>query len=265
MQALPDPTHLMIGALAFLRVSAILFALPMIGDPPTPVRVRVLLALAVTIGIFPVIPPNWAPNLNTDLLTISSYLLREVLIGLTIGFFSRVTFDGLMMGATVVSFQMGFGTANLFMPDYNERMDSFSALHRMLVMLIFLTLSLHHIFFTAIADTFQLIPGGAAHFSGPLTILLIKLTSGILSIAIELAAPILVALLFTMAALGLVARAVPNMNAFVISFPLSFTVGLVIYMATLPLFPGWMSSHFSEMNMQLHAAIRSLNLSASIP
>ena len=53
---------------------------------------------------------------------------------------AAVAFDGVMMAASLVAYQMGFGTASLFLPDYSEKMDAFSALHRMLVMLIFLTL-----------------------------------------------------------------------------------------------------------------------------
>jgi flagellar biosynthetic protein FliR len=186
-------------------------------------------------------------------------------IGLAIGFIGRIAFDGLMMAATVVAFQMGFSTANLFIPDYNEKMDSFSALHRMLVLSIFLSLGLHQIFISAIAETFQIIPGGAAHMSGSLAYLLIKLTGGVISVALQLAAPILVALLFTMAALGLIARTVPNMNAFIMSFPASFVVGLVIYIATLPLFPDWMATHFADVRQQMHSAIRTFVESPATP
>jgi len=258
LHPLPDPNQLLVGALAFLRIGGILFALPIIGDAPTPVRARILLALALTLGLYPLLPPNWAPNLALDVLTVGSYVVREIVIGLTIGFFARVAFDGLMMAATIVSYQMGFGTASLFLPDYSEKLDSFSAFHRMIVMLIFLSLGLHQIFISAIVDTFTLIPGGAAHFSGPLTKMVIELTAGMLAISIQLAAPVLVALLFTMAALGLIARTVPNMNAFIMSFPASFCVGLVVYIATLPLFPDWMREHFLEVNEQIFGAIRSM-------
>jgi flagellar biosynthesis protein FliR len=258
MHGLPDPNQLLVGALAFLRIGGILFGLPIFGDAPTPARARILTALALTIGIYPLIPPGWAPILAVDPLVIGAYIVKELLIGLTIGFFARVAFDGLMMAASVVSFQMGFGTANLFLPDYSERMDGFSAFHRMIVMLIFLTLGLHQIFIRAIADTFELIPGGAARLTAPLGVMFINLTGGMLSVAIQLAAPVLVALLFTMAALGLIARTVPNMNAFIMSFPASFCVGLVIYIATLPFFPGWMTEHFASLHEQITGVIRAL-------
>ena len=259
MTGLPNPTQLLVGAMAFLRIGGLLLSLPVIGDAPTPVRVRILLSLALTIGLYPAIPASWAPDLATDVLTISSYVVRELAIGLIVGFCARAAFDGIMMAATVVSYQMGFGTASLFLPDYSEKMDSFSAFHRMMVMLIFLTLGLHRIFLTAVIDTFRLIPGGGAHLTGSLVTIIISLTGGILAIAVQLAAPILVALLFTMAAIGLIARAVPNMNAFLMSFPASFIIGMVVYIATLPFFPGWMQDHFISIQEQIHGIIRSMS------
>ena len=84
---------------------------------------------------------------------------------------------------------------------------------------------------------------------------MLQLTAaGLLAIAIQLAAPILVALLFTMAAMGLIARTVPNMNAFIMSFPASFLVGLVVYIATLPFFPNWMTDHFGSVHEQICTA-----------
>lgn len=258
MSPLPDPNQLLMGALAFLRISGILFALPIIGDSPTPVRARILIALALTVGLQPVIPIAWAPALNVDVLQIAVYVMRELLIGLITGFFARVAFDGLVMASSIVAYQMGFGTANLFVPDYSERLDSFTAFHRMIVMLIFLSLGLHNIFVSAIVDSFRLIPGGTATMNGSLASMLITLTGGMIAIAIQLAAPVLVALLFTMAALGLVARAVPNMNVFVISFPTSFVIGLVVYIATLPFFPEWMHEHFLSSHEQMHAALKAM-------
>src|SRR3989338_6385933 len=117
MQALPNPTELLIGALAFMRVSAIMFSLPLIGDAPTPVRARILISLAITVGIYPVLPVTWSGSKGLDFFSFLNVLIRELTIGLVFGFAARMLFDGLIMAASVVSYQMGFGTANLFMPD----------------------------------------------------------------------------------------------------------------------------------------------------
>jgi flagellar biosynthetic protein FliR len=162
------------------------------------------------------------------------------------------------MAASFVAYQMGFGTGTLFLPDANANMDSFTAFHRLLIMLIFFSLSLHQIFIGAIVETFTLIPGGGASFNGEIGILFINLTSGIFAIGLQLAAPILVSMMFTMAALGLIARTVPQMNVFTMSFPISFGVGIMVYIATLPFFPAWMQDHFFEGQEQISALIRSM-------
>jgi flagellar biosynthetic protein FliR len=119
-------------------------------------------------------------------------------------------------------------------------------------------MNLHFLFFDAIAQCFELIPlGGAVAHTGLMN-LLIKLSSGLFVISLQLAAPVLVALLFTMAALGLAARAVPQLNVFVLSFPISFFVGLLVYIATFPFMPEWMNTHFTNTHNHLLTALSSL-------
>jgi flagellar biosynthetic protein FliR len=256
---LPDTTSLLIGALAFMRIGAIMVSLPVFGDAPTPLRTRILLSMAITIGVFPTLPAAWGPDLNVDALLIAAFIIKEILVGLFIGYIARLAFTGLLMAAGLVSYQMGFGTSNLFMPDADGSMDSFSAFHRIVCMLIFLSLNLHYIFLNGIADSFTLIPGGAASFHGNLGEILITLSSGIFLVAVQLSAPVTIALLFTMAAMGLIARTVPQMNVFTLSFPASFFIGLAIYIATMPFFPQWMKEHYFSYESAVNGALRLMN------
>lgn len=246
------------GALIFIRVGGILFALPIFGDQPTPVRVRILLAVALSFALLPIIPPEWGAKLPHDALSMGILVVKELAIGLVIGFVARAAFEGILLGASLVGYQMGFGTASLFMPDHAESMNSFTALHRIVVIMIFLLLDLHHIFFKGIVDAFMAIPDGQAGLHAPLARILIDITAQIFTVGLQLAAPILVALLFTMAALGLVARTVPQMNVFVMSFPASFFVGLFVYIATIPLYPGWIESHYRETADVISGVLRGL-------
>ena len=149
------------GALIFLRVGGIFFTLPVFGDEPTPVRVRVLLSVAVAFMLYSVVMPKWFTGIPNDLIGLAIMGAKELMIGLMLGFVARVVFDGVIMAASVVGYQMGFGTANLLIPDAKIQMNSFTALHRIILMLIFLSLNLHHTYLTAIAESFRLIPSGA--------------------------------------------------------------------------------------------------------
>lgn len=246
------------GAMIFMRVGGVFFTLPIFGDTPTPVRVRILLSMAVTLCLLPLVPDNWMRDPNPELFAVCFLLLRELFIGVVIGYLSRLLFDGFVMAANVVGYQMGFGTANLFMPDAQMSLDGFAALHRILIILIFLSLSLHHIFVQAMVDTFYFIPAGGAILSGGLMKTLIGLSGKVLTIAVQLSAPIIVALLFAMAALGLLSRAVPQLNVFTVSFPVSFALGLTVYIATLPFIPGWMREQMFETQRNIFAAMRQM-------
>ena len=245
-------------ALAFVRVGAILFALPIFGDEPVSVRVRVLLSLAVCMAIIPVLPADWTAAQPRDLLEFGLAAGQQAIIGLIIGFVAKVIFDGLVAAASICGYQMGFGTASLMMPGANDHMDAFQAFHRVLVIIIFFSLNLHHLFFEAIFQTFQFIKPGHLHMTRDLAEYLLKCTSGLFAVALQMAAPILVALSFTTAAMGLVARTVPEFNVFTASFPVSFFVGLMVYLACIPLFPGWMNDQFLSVKDGMLAMIKGI-------
>ena len=234
------------GLLIFVRISAILFTLPVFGDEPTPIRVRVLLSVALAFIVYPLIMPDWLPVLPKGLFELVMVIGKEILLGVMLGYTSRLFFDGIVMAASLVGYQMGFGTANLLVPDAGIQMNAFTALHRIVLMLIFLSLNLHHQYVGAITDSFKLIPCGLLTLNAPLGELFITMTAGVFAVAVQLSAPVLVALMFTMAALGLVARAVPQMNIFTMSFPTSFFIGLIIYAASLPYFPEMVKRGFMD-------------------
>ncbi len=251
-----SPDTILSPALAFIRVGAVLFALPIFGDSPTPVRVRVLLALAITAVIQPMLSPAWNINMNMDVIAYAALVAREVLVGLVLGFLTRLVFDGLVHAADIVAYQMGFGTASMFIPGADTPMDPFTAFHRGLIMLIFLGLNLHHMAIRGIAESFQVIGPGMASPQTGLGPLFVEASSSLFAAAVQIAAPVVVALLFTTAALGLMARTVPQLNVFTMSFPANFFAGLLIYMATLPFFPGWIESHFGQGKEWMSAAMR---------
>ena len=245
--------------LAFLRVGGMVFSLPILGDQPTPIPARVLLAAALTASIAHMIPAAPVISQNAEILLLAAMVIKELVIGIAIGYLARVTFDGLLMAASITGYQMGFGTASLFLPDAGQQMDTFTSFHRVIMMTIFLMLNLHHLYIDALITTFNIIPLGKVSISlAPLTSTIFQVSGSVFKVALQLGAPVLIALMFTQAALGLVARAVPQLNIFIISFPISFAVGLFVYIATLPFFPEWMNSHYMDTRDLFMNAIKSM-------
>jgi flagellar biosynthesis protein FliR len=249
-----DTGDILTAAATFLRISCIVSLLPLFGESNVPVRVRILLSLALTAGIYPMLPRSYEAGVTLalqDVASLSLLMVREMLIGVLLGYVAKLAFDGLVMAASLIGIQMGFNTASIFMPDSAEQTNGFSALHRLLIILIFLALNLHHIYIKSIWDSFRMIPIGHAMPTGSMQELILAVSSGIFITAVQLAAPILVGLLFSTAALGLINRAVPQANVFVMSFPANFFVGLFLYMAMLPMLPGWIENHFEKSQEQI--------------
>lgn len=251
-----DNTVLLTCSLVFVRIGALLFTMPLFGEANIPVLIKIVTTLSLTIGLYPILPPAWLPSADLSILAFVGYVLRELFLGLAIGFVSRMMFEGVVMAASFVGYQMGFGTSSLMMPGSEFQSNSFTALHRIIVVLIFLILGFHHLFINAIVETFQVIPAGKATFNPKLGELIITSTAKIFPIAIQFASPVLVSLLFAMAALGLVARTVPQLNVFTMSFPLSFYTGLTIYVISTPFFPAWLREHYINIGKDIFSTIQ---------
>lgn len=231
--------------LLWIRVGGLLFFLPFFGESQIPVRIRVFLALTFSFLTFPVVNVQGfgGSMVSLDTLGLAAAVLKELFFGFTIGYIAKLMLDGVVMGASLVGYQMGFGMASLFLPDSNDQLNAFTILNRIVFLLIFLSLNLHHVLIEAIHLSLKTVRLGVGLPKMQLGEELIGVTGDLFSLAIKLASPVLIALLFTMAALGLIARVVPQLNVFVISFPLSFFVGLLVYAATVAFMPVWIVDH----------------------
>lgn len=256
-----DTDQILTGAAVFLRILGIVSLLPLFGEGAVPVKVRIMLSAALAIGIYPVLPPGFNRGIHeamTGIGMLSMLIMKEVLIGMVLGYSAKLAFDGIVMAANVVGIQMGFNTSNIFLPESHESTNGFSAFHRLLIILVFFSLNMHHIYLNSIMDSFRLIPLGFAWPTAALNGIIVSISAGVFVTALQLAAPTLVGLLFSTAALGLISRAVPQANVFVMSFPVNFFTGLFIYMAMLPMLPGWLQSHFAANQNQIMAALAAL-------
>ncbi len=241
-----DADVLLRFALIFIRIGALFSTLPFFSESVIPVRVKILLSLAIAFAFYPAISQSWSFHKEFTVMNVLWCILGEVFVGLSLGYVAKLFFEGVVMSANLVGYQMGFGTASLILPGSDAEISSFTALHRILVLLIFLGMSFHYIFLQGIKATFDYIPAGTFKLDVGFMTYLITTTGAIFKIALQLSAPILMALLFAMAALGLIARTVPQVNVFVLSFPLSFFVGLALYVITLKSLPDWLNKYYQE-------------------
>ncbi len=219
----------------FIRVSAIMVTIPVLGGRTVPVRVKAGLSLLIVFLIYPFVQLK-APMGDLAVFPLALRMAGEVLIGVIIGFAGRLIFAGIQLAGQLIGFQMGFAIVNVVDPVTSAQVSIIAQLQYLIAVLIFLTINGHHIFLHAISDSYRVLPPLGFHFSGELMETILELSKNLFVIAIKTGAPVIVALLFTSVGLGLIARTVPQINIFIVGFPLKIAVGLIGIGLTLPMF-----------------------------
>ena len=241
--------------LVLLRVSTIVVLLPILGDRTTPVRVKGGLAILITVLVLPFVGRPASPA--DDVFTLGMRMSGEILVGVVLGFASRIAFAGIQMAGQLVGFQIGFSIVNIIDPLTSTQVSIIAELQYLFAGLLFLTVNGHHMLIQAVSESYSVLPVLGFHMTGELVQGLIEQSRSLFVIAVKISAPIVVAILFTNVGLGLVARTVPQINVFVVGFPLQIAIGLIGLGLSIPLFlqitAGLFSNLPAEMGMMLRA------------
>jgi flagellar biosynthesis protein FliR len=216
------------------RVAGFLSAIPIIYSGQTPMTIKTGLVVAVTLLLFPVMSISLEP---TDMKPLSFILLiiNEVILGALIGLIARFIFTAIEYGGTVIGYQMGFAAANIFDPQNQRQTSLISQFQNIFAILIFLALDIHHLFFRTAVQSFELLPPGKLNISGDAVPYLIELSSHMFALGVQFSAPVLAVLLLSGLILGILSRTFPQLNVFLLSFPLNIGIAFTVIGLTLNL------------------------------
>jgi len=209
------------------RVAAILASMPVFGTNMVPGRVKIALAVMLTLLVYPAVKTS----INiTDFSPVSMGLLmaNEVILGVMLGFISRLIFTAVEFGGTVVGYQMGFAAANVYDPQNQRQVSLMSQFQNVFAILIFLAIDGHHIFLRTMVASYELLPPGLLDLSGPAVPYIVELMGHMLVVAVRFSAPVLAVLLLSGLILGIMSRIFPQMNVFLLSFPINIGLSFII-------------------------------------
>lgn len=251
----PSPREVIFFMLVLSRVAGIFAALPVFGGRMMPVRIKAVTVFMITLVCFPTLSVA-LPEVPSDAFTLALLAFSEIMIGLTLAFITQIIFAAVEFSGQIIGMQMGLTISSILDPSRGTQTQIMSVIQSLFATLLFLSLNIHHIFIRAIIDSFKVIPLGGWHLSGELVNFLVMRTADIFIIGIRLAAPVMVALILTTVALGIMARAFPQMNIFMISLPLNIGLGLVIMGMTLTIFFHVLEVSFGNLNNQIETLYR---------
>lgn len=214
--------------LPLFRIAAVLMVMPIIGTQLVPQRIRLYMALAITLLLVPVLPDM--PQV--EMLSLQSILLiaEQIIIGAMLGFSLQLFFHIFVFAGQMVSMQMGLGFASMMDPATGVSVPVLGQFLLMLVSLLFLAMNGHLVVFEVLTESFITLPVGQSLEAGNYAVLAGRL-SWVIGAALLLVLPAVSALLVINISFGVMTRAAPQLNIFTIGFPLTLVMGLLIFWA----------------------------------
>lgn len=216
----------------FVRIAALVSTAPILGDPSVPRRIRIGLAVFVTI----IVAPTLDEVPRVALLSGDGFLLigRQLVIGAAMGFSIQLAFAAIEYAGDLIGLQMGLGFATIVNPETNDQSPLIGGLLRYFAMLAFLVANGPLMMIAGVSESFHSMPiAGSAGLLDDWK-MLVMAGGTIFGLALHMALPVIAALLVTNVALGVMTRAAPQLNLFSIGFPITIAVGLVVLAGSLP-------------------------------
>ena len=173
------------------------------------------------------LPPSWS------LAFYLSAAFLEFAVGFVIGLAANLVMQGVQLAGQQIGRDMGLDIANLVDPEQDLDISVISHLKWMLFLAVFVGLDGHHIFVRAVARSYEAVPFMGLNFTRAALDLFLREGAFLMALSVELAAPVIAAGLVANLVLGMVGRTVPQLNIFIIGFPVRIVLGLAVFLLCL--------------------------------
>lgn len=211
--------------LPLVRILGLFAADPLLGSARIPARIRVGAAILLTVLLVPTLPPP--PPVVLSGPAGWGLVIQQFLIGVTIGLVVRLMFAAIEIAGELIGLQMGLGFATFIDPTRNAPVPVVTAFLTTLGSLFFLAIDGHHVVITALAQSFHALPPGQWP-DGQLFMGVVQTATDIFASGVRIALPLIIVLLFTNLALGVMTRASPQINIFAVGFAITVVVGVAM-------------------------------------
>jgi flagellar biosynthetic protein FliR len=240
--------------LVLVRISAMLALVPIFSQTQLPRLTRFGIGALLTLIIVRTLPPM-APLGGLGELVVA--ILAQFFVGLVFGFVAFLIFTGIQFAGEIIDIQIGFAVVNIINPLTSQSVTVIGEFQLALATLLYLAADAHHVLIAGMVGSFTLVPlpyaGAPELVAGDI----VQFFTQALFIVFQIAAPVAVALFLVNVMLGLMARVAPQMNVFIVGFPIQISVGLIMLIVTIPLvgavFPSLVDTSSRQMDTVLRA------------
>ena len=225
----------------FARVGAVLMLLPVFSEEAVPPRVRLLIAFGLSAGMWPIIAPKVSAAAQLDA-ALPAIIVAEVMVGLAMGLIVKIMFSAATMAGSIISLQVGLSSVLVNDPAMGGMSPLLSRFIAVAAAVVCMSLNVHHMWIGSIVQSYGAFPVGGLPPAADFARLAVQVTTDATSLALSLAAPLIVYGILFNVALGLAARVAPSIQIFFIAQPLNLLLGVALLATVL----GLILSTFAE-------------------
>lgn len=213
--------------LVLVRLASMLMTLPGFTDVAVSARIRMLMALAMTVATFAMVEST-LPQLPNSTGVLILLMLTEILMGVLMGISIRIFVVCMNIAGEMVSFMTGLSAAQLFDPRTQTQTSGPSVFLSLLGVTLIFVADVHHLVIQAFVESYQVFPPGKVPYMGDTVQAILKLMADVFIVGIKISAPVVAVGYLIYVAFGVLNRLVPQMQVFFITMPLAVAVGLFV-------------------------------------
>jgi flagellar biosynthetic protein FliR len=229
--------------LVFARLGSALMLMPGFGSNFTPARVRLFLALGISLVAAPIVRESLPPEPQSAV-DLAVLLGGEVIIGLFLGTLSLLFMSVMETAGLIIAQQMGLSNSYIFNPASSEQGSLPGTLLSLSAVVVLFVTDLHHMLITALINSYQVFHVGNIVSFGDMSDSIAKLVAECFMLSMQLATPFMIVSLLLFFAFGLLGRLLPQIQVFFLTLPLQTGVGLSIFAIVIPvMFRYWLSAY----------------------
>lgn len=232
-------------ALIFARMSGAFLSLPGYSANYVAVRVRLFIALGVSVAMLPVVLPSLPPTPSSAGILVG-LLAIEVTVGVFMGLVAQFLLAAIHFAGSAIALSAGLANAFIFDPISESQGAMVTGFFNLVALLVIFVTGTHILMLEAVMETYTLFPPGAPLIVGDMANYLAETLARSFYVGLRLASPFIVFSITFQTAMGVTARLMPQMNVFFVALPVQIMLALSLMSLVLPAIMLWMMDYFEN-------------------
>jgi flagellar biosynthetic protein FliR len=238
------PANIFAASLVFARLGSAVMLLPGIGEIYVAPRLRLVLALGLTLAAAPTLAPG-LPALPGSAIGLLLMLGGEIAVGIFLGTIARILLAAVEVAGTMISINLGLSAALIFNPMLQQQESITSAFYSVAGVLIIFLADLHHPMLRALVGSYGVFQPGLLFQWGDLSDAVARAVTESFKIGVEMAAPFMIIGTIFYVAVGMISRLTPQLQILFVVQPLQIVAGLLAFALLLATGLQWFVERFA--------------------